>query len=296
MREPMVIGYDLINEPWGVPLDEYDSLYKAIRNRDPNHVIFMETWGVDRMDTTIHHWSNVACSLHFYPSGDSASQITAIQHFKDEIGAFRKTAVEKGIAFPIHVGEFRFADDEKVYEAGLKSFTELGLSWTFWTYKTTDKGGWGLYNRINDPPKPDVPDLYADSAAQITAYWAQWRTPKAPTMNPLTCGWLGMPMFTDIKITIPADGVLNIREQDLLRNARSCFSDRQLTIVQVPHQTKNGTLTRTKEGWTYRSHALPPTLDQFSCRCCFTDRDYVISPRAAKVMLQPRRSSERNPQ
>jgi hypothetical protein len=183
----MVVGYDLINEPWGVPIKLYDRFYKAIRQRDPDHVIFMETWGAENMPKLKSvGWSNVVYSHHFYPKGDEAKQIEEIDQLCDKFRAFRATAVAEGKVFPIDIGEFKFADSPKIYAEAIKDFADLHLSWTFWTYKTVNQGGWGLYNRLHDDPKPEVPNLYSDSADEIARKWAGWRTPAHSHLNPVT--------------------------------------------------------------------------------------------------------------
>ena len=183
----MVVGYDLINEPWGVPTKLYDRFYKAIRQHDSDHVIFMETWGAENMPNLESiGWSNVVYSHHFYPKGDEAKQIEEIEQLCDKFRAFRKTAVADGKVFPIDIGEFKFADSPNPYAEAIKDFADLHLSWTFWTYKTVDQGGWGLYNRLHDAPKPEVPNLYTDSADEIARKWAGWRTPVHSHLNPMT--------------------------------------------------------------------------------------------------------------
>lgn len=284
--EPMVIGYDLINEPWGIPLDEYDRLLKVIRNKDPDHTIFVETWGIEHMPApSQYRWTNVACSEHFYPSGDAEAQLTAIQHFVDRIIQWRKEAAANGMACALHVGEFRFADETRVYDAGLKAFADLGLAWTFWTYKTTDKGGWGLYNRINDSPQPAVPDIYADPSNDIASKWSAWRTPVSPTMNPFTCGCLAMPVAADHQLMVPSEGVLTIRESDLLAHDHYWLSsDHRLRVSDVPARTLNGTLKRCADGWVYRSNAARPTGDSFTYRCR-DEQSQRVGARAGTVTL-----------
>jgi hypothetical protein len=82
----MVMGYDLLNEPFGV-LDEhyypvrqdgydalwslYDMLYDAIRAIDPKHIIVMEGVPSDKDWNTLPnpadvHWQNVVYQFHYY--------------------------------------------------------------------------------------------------------------------------------------------------------------------------------------------------------------------------------------
>lgn len=183
----MVAGYDLINEPWGIPIKLYDRFYKAIRQRDPDHVIFMETWSEDKMpDLKEIGWSNVVYSHHFYPKGDEAEQIEEIDQLCDKFRAFRETAGAEGKVFPIDIGEFKFTGSPRIYAEAIRNFADLHLTWTFWTYKTVNQGGWGLYNRLHDAPKPEVPNLYTDSPDEIARKWAGWRTPVPSHLNPMT--------------------------------------------------------------------------------------------------------------
>jgi len=81
-----VMGYDLLNEPFGAidPLyypdihdgyealgEFYDQLYSAVRQKDPHHIIVMEAIPVDKdwdtlPDPADYNWQNVVYQFHYY--------------------------------------------------------------------------------------------------------------------------------------------------------------------------------------------------------------------------------------
>ena len=75
-NNPTVAGYDLLNEPEGVPggimlpdtphWEYYDRLYRAIREVDGNHIIIMEAvWEYDLPSPSVYGWENVVYEYHF---------------------------------------------------------------------------------------------------------------------------------------------------------------------------------------------------------------------------------------
>lgn len=196
---PGVMGYDLINEPFGAPsIDDvhkaYASLYKVIRAVDPDHIIVMDsTYGSFSWDTmpnpATYRWGNIVYEVHEYVfGGDAPAVIKGAQGKVDSINAHREWDV------PAYVGEFNNFGSGIDTSAGtdtwwrvMSMYNDDGFNWTCWAYKSARAPApdtWGLY----DPktPEPPKPDLAHDDAATIEADWKQWTTANAFTINPMT--------------------------------------------------------------------------------------------------------------
>lgn len=201
-NNPVVAAYDLMNEPQGAPdqisvWEAYDRLYKAVRSVDHNHLIMMEpNWrgiGTDgkwlNWDWNVlpapseYHWTNVAYSPHSYPG---SSQGVASETAK-QIDQFNKYSIASGWNVPVIIGEFNEGSSSSDWSSTIAAWNRAGISWIFWTYKTTTGTGashWGLYtaNGTDGPPgyggSPDLgkPNLESDSANQIAQNWESWTT------------------------------------------------------------------------------------------------------------------------
>ncbi|MBO7358014.1 MAG: cellulase family glycosylhydrolase [Lachnospiraceae bacterium] len=164
---PIVAGYDLLNEPyctyrynspngmsdkalhellWGI----YDKAYDVIKAEDPDHVIIMEaTWdAVDLPNPKDYDWENVMYEYHNYLYDDY-----------DNVGNGQwksmRTKLE-GVYYanydvPCFMGEFNYFNSIDAWDSGLDLLTNAGVNWTVWTYKTTSKNGnWGLFHHPKD--------------------------------------------------------------------------------------------------------------------------------------------------
>lgn len=158
-REPTVLGYDLMNEPWGAPTpkvlhDFHDRLYKAIRRVDSRHIVVMEEaykqlWTFP--SPARRGWENVMYSLHFYLAGDQGTrpfEILARDLMPQWYLAIRSYQV------PLFVGEFSSQTEKGGGAEGMAiAFREMnryGFHWAPWTYKKVDANPppslWGLYH------------------------------------------------------------------------------------------------------------------------------------------------------
>jgi len=156
--EPTVLGYDLMNEPWGAQTpkvlhDFHDRLYKTIREVDSRHIIVMEE-GYKQLWTfpspARRGWTNVVYSLHFYMPRDKGTQ------------PFESLArrlmpqwylLMRSYNVPLFVGEFSSQTEEgggaAAMEIAFREMNRYGFHWAPWTYKKVDmdppQSFWGLY-------------------------------------------------------------------------------------------------------------------------------------------------------
>lgn len=159
---PIVAGYDLLNEPYctyrytsGYSDDElhsklwniYNNAYKRIRNIDKDHVLIMEatwdSWDLPNPDS--YGWENVMYEYHNYEYSDydnkSNTQITSMQNKINNI-------FSSGYNVPSYMGEFCYFNSTDAWDKGLALLNENGLNWTSWSYKCiAEYGNWGVVNQ-----------------------------------------------------------------------------------------------------------------------------------------------------
>ena len=137
-NNPTVLGYDLLNEPIPhypavTPLNpKLEPLYKklsaAIRQVDPNHILFL---GGAQWDTNFSVFgapfdSNTAYTFHKYWSATDESVIRQYLDFRDKYNV------------PIWMGESGENTDEWIAQfVALLNKNDVG--WTFWPYKKMAK-------------------------------------------------------------------------------------------------------------------------------------------------------------
>lgn len=196
--ESNVAGYDLLNEPTrasgATQWDYYDVLYKAVREADPDHMIFIEaTWEPNNLPSPEDYgWENVVYEYHHYNWDYNNQPNKSFYTFKKLLGNTHKV--------PSLIGEFNAWGDSR-RSTGKRDQTDLeanagvlefyngeGWHWTTWTYKVIVNGlgensTWGLYNcyigltdaaKIN-PEKDSYEDILAawssvDTAEHFTLY------------------------------------------------------------------------------------------------------------------------------
>lgn len=161
-EEPIVAGYDLLNEPYctyrydtpfsdellhGVLWNVYDKAYERIRAVDPNHIIIMEaTWDpVDLPNPEEPGWENVMYEYHNYLYDDyNNDRGQQISNMENKLRLIQ----EANYNVPSYMGEFNYFNNMEAWEEGLALLNEAGIHWTIWTYKTIDSyENWGLYNQ-----------------------------------------------------------------------------------------------------------------------------------------------------
>lgn len=151
---PVVAGYDLLNEPscadgdytneqvWNL----YDDAYDAIRNIDRDHVIIMEaTWEPYNLpNPTKYKWQNVMYEYHSYNYDQQLDANAQLASVNRKI----KLINQMNYNVPSYIGETSFFGNMESWEKCLSALNNAGISWTLWSYKVTGDGTntWGLYN------------------------------------------------------------------------------------------------------------------------------------------------------
>lgn len=183
--ESNVAGYDLLNEPTrasgATQWDYYDVLYKAVRAKDPDHMIFIEaTWEPNNLPSPEDYgWENVVYEYHHYNWDYNDQSNKSFYTFKKLLGNTHKV--------PSLIGEFNAWGDSR-RNTGKRDQTDLeanagvlefyngeGWHWTTWTYKvvgTLRDSNWGLFNASTLLKDVTKIDPETDSYEDILAAWS----------------------------------------------------------------------------------------------------------------------------
>lgn len=183
--ESNVAGYDLLNEPTrasgATQWDYYDVLYKAVREADPDHMIFIEaTWEPGDLPAPEDYgWENVVYEYHHYNWDYNNQPNKSFYTFKKLLGNTHKV--------PSLIGEFNAWGDSR-RSTGKRDQTDLeanagvlefyngeGWHWTTWTYKvvgTLRDSNWGLFNASTLLKDVTKIDPETDSYEDILAAWS----------------------------------------------------------------------------------------------------------------------------
>lgn len=167
-----VIGYDLMNEPFGGDLintvsgqfektylaDFYRRLIPAIRNIDNNKYIFFEPksvgvtfgWasGIPKINDSRKGDKKLVYSPHLYPFGLHEGQnYTALDKINIEQWKSERSKDLQLQGTPMLVGEFGLSPDNDGYDRYLtdvlKIFDDFRSNWSYWS---NDQGGWSPLN------------------------------------------------------------------------------------------------------------------------------------------------------
>lgn len=192
---PWVLGYDLLNEPFGTPSNEalwtlYDRLYQAVRAVDSRHLIVLE--GTGDWDTlpipASRGWQNVLYQFHYYLFGadeDAAAHIAFLDG-KVALGQANQPLYN----VPVLIGEFTAFSQRASWERYLSRFNAQGWSWALWTQKFHwPASPWGLF--LHSEFAGGLPKFRAvqqdgtagDSFGRLTQQLAQYDTPTHHTPN-----------------------------------------------------------------------------------------------------------------
>lgn len=141
-----IAGYDLLNEPWGVDINEqvavYDLIYKTVREVDQQHIIFIEGHqSVKELgNPKERNWQNVAYSLHKYPGVFDyglPNRETHTKYLKIYSKEFYNQA--KDFNVPFLMGEFNVAfisaGGAEMTRRHFDTYENYGWASTIWSYK-----------------------------------------------------------------------------------------------------------------------------------------------------------------
>ncbi len=295
---PIVAGYDLLNEPyctyryntqysddelhnllWGI----YDIAYDRIRAIDPDHIVIMEaTWDpVDLPNPDVYGWTNVMYEYHNYLYDDydnaNGQQIVSMQSKINSIGMAEYDV-------PSYIGEFAFFNNLDAWDAGLELMTNSGISYTTWTYKTiSDYGNWGLVHQNNAQINLET-DSYEDILA---AYQNAGTTSDNAGLQAVAETWFkAAPVENTLgpKPASIADGtyylrgnhsnkVVSVAEDGMIQGGSTAYAgdaQQKMTITnvgssQVIFQAGNGKyVTVDAEGVLYANADTPDAAEVFS--------------------------------
>lgn len=184
---PIIAGYDLLNEPFSgyrytTSLSEnelhiilwklYDRAYDAIRSVDEDHIVIFEAvWGTSDLPAPKRMgWENVMYEYHNYQWSDydnaEGKQTESLKKKIDQI-------LKSNYNVPSYMGEFTLFSNEQAWDEGLKYLNEAGIHWTTWTYKTAyGNGNWSLYHIDSN-----IGELVLDTASEkdILAFFEKVR-------------------------------------------------------------------------------------------------------------------------
>lgn len=182
-----VAGYSILNEPWGTTPENMAAvmrtLYKAIRETDPHHVIILpgHHQGIDAYGKPSDHgMRNVAFEMHPYPGHFGWGKPGLAVHKGwlqcvgegDSVCKWQDRLNRLDTAF--FVGEFQpwaFMGPElggQLLRATYDTYVAKGWASTAWSYKlVTNKGGqgkgtWGL---VTNAPGAKIPKLDFNQAS-----------------------------------------------------------------------------------------------------------------------------------
>ena len=191
---PAVAAYDILNEPgikaaatYSLHWDFYNEIYKAIRSKDSNHIIIMEScWDADNLPKPSQYgWTNVAYEYHYYPWNAQNSSDAQKSYFSGKVSDI----ANHNYGVPTFVGEFTCFEQEEGWKAAMSTFNGQGWHWTTWSYKVTGNSSWGIYNH-----NPEKVDIYNDSADTIKNKWSA-----VGTAN----GWKNDKIYNLVKAYLP---------------------------------------------------------------------------------------------
>jgi endoglycosylceramidase len=133
-----VIGYDVMNEPWGQEYelhDLFEDLGATIRKSDPDRILFVPSHPLGQNAPRVSH-SNISHSPHFYESGVYLSRAWSGNDLTPLLDRLKDTADEW--ASPMLLGEFGsnagIGRGAEYHEAIYTWLDERFVSGTQWNY------------------------------------------------------------------------------------------------------------------------------------------------------------------
>jgi endoglucanase len=194
-NNPMVAGYDLMNEPDNAPSDSaviaaYDRLYSAVRSVDTNHIAIIEgtfdQWDWSMLPNPASQgWTDVMYEMHEYQWNDTNNPSGVEAGTNNQVSDFQNHA---SYGVPDYIGEFNdFGTGSSTWQYTLEQYDDNNISWSFWSYKATDgtassEDSWGLYDPVNDLTAPNIQSL-TTTTTMITSDWTNVTTAGSFAIN-----------------------------------------------------------------------------------------------------------------
>jgi aryl-phospho-beta-D-glucosidase BglC (GH1 family) len=192
-NNPMVAGYDLMNEPDNAPSDSsviaaYDQLYSAVRSVDTNHIAIIEgtfdQWDWSMLPNPASQgWTDVMYEMHEYQWSDTNNPAGVEAGTNNQVSDFQNHA---SYGVPDYVGEFNdFGTGSSTWQYTLQQYDNNNVSWSFWSYKATagtasSENSWGLYDPVNNLT---VPNIQNATTATIANDWSNVTTSGSFAIN-----------------------------------------------------------------------------------------------------------------
>lgn len=178
---PVVAGFDLLNEAVSATMDDlvdlYDRMYHAIRKIDPYRILIIEDGllGFHRLPRPLDMgWDNVVYSIHYYPQNTEEGINAPAQDFH----RMHRSALWFGV--PMYMGEFNSIQLDRGGAASflrhMEVFDYFGWSWTWWSFKKIEDNvdnNWGLTGYV--PESPAI-NLHKDSFETIRDAFVSFRS------------------------------------------------------------------------------------------------------------------------
>lgn len=178
-NEPVILGYDLINEPiapYFENMEELNSLLEpllkrvtaVIREVDPNHIIML---GAPQWNGNFKPFSdstfddNIMYTCHRYGGEASAAAIMNFIEFRDRVN------------LPMYMGEIGHNSDQW-QEDFCKAMEENNIGYTFWPYKKLHNScmngirhpeNWNVVRDFSEAPRSTFFEIRAARPDQATA-------------------------------------------------------------------------------------------------------------------------------
>jgi len=230
-----VMGYDLFNEPYGMPKPTQVSVFKQVyaeaRKYDAEKLILahgnfddFDHYG----DPKANGWHNVGFQMHYYPGLFGGGNPTVKRHLNHLESLKAIAARVKKLNVPFLIGEmnvvFNAAGGADMMRKTFDTHESFGWMTTMWSYKVMSKEGgfgdshWGAVT--NADPMPKI-NFEQDSKAAIEAYFKNFATQKLAVNEPLRKA-LGDPNYKvkpfvipDVRTTAPQDSLTGWTNTDI---------------------------------------------------------------------------------
>jgi glucan 1,3-beta-glucosidase len=183
-NNPVVVAYDLYNEPYGGTKDQqvalFKTLYPGVRKQDPEKLILAHGNYDDFQhygDPKANNWHNVGFQMHYYPGlfGNGSPTVRNYQKHLQRLEGVEE--VQNRLNVPFLIGEFNVvftdAGGGEMMRRTFDVHEKFGWMSTMWSFKVlTPNGGlgggsWGCV--FSKSPMPKI-DFRRDTKQQIETW------------------------------------------------------------------------------------------------------------------------------